>query len=125
MRWKSLLTCCRASMCSTAQSPRAAKVFSRASAARTCPAPDVADSSNTRGLVFIGPEFLRMPAALGCFAPAGSDFLQNSSRNFLQIPEAREVVLKIVVQELRVLRAELRPQNHVTQFYRVRKQRLL
>src|SRR5207249_25391 len=98
MRWKSLLTCCRASMCSTAQSPRAAKVFSRASAARTCPAPDVA---------------------------ASSDFLQNSSRNFLQIPEAREVVLKIVVQELRVLRAELRPQNHVTQFYRVRKQRLL
>src|SRR5882757_4984463 len=109
MRWKSLLTCCKASMCSTAQSPRARKAFSRACAARTCPAPDVAESNNTRGLVFICREFLRVEAALGCFALAGGDFLQNSSRGFLQIPEARQVVLKIVVQELRVLRAELRP----------------
>ena len=62
-------------------------------------------------------------AALGCFALARGDFFQNSSRDFLQIPEAREVVLKIVVQKLRVLRSELRPQNHVTQFYGMRKQR--
>src|SRR2546425_1271409 len=32
-----------------------------------------------------------------------------------------QVVLKIVIQELRVLRAQLRPENHVTQFYRMRK----
>src|SRR2546423_3140123 len=112
-------------MCSTTQSPRARNPFSRASAARTCPAPDVADSNNTRGWVFISPEFLRIEAALGCFRLAGGDFLQNSARGFLQVPEARQVVLKIVVQEPRILRAELRPQNHVTQFYGVREQRLL
>ena len=58
-----------------------------------------------------------------CFALACGDFFQNSSRDFLQISEAREVVLEIVIQELRVLRAQLRPQDHVTQFYGVRKQR--
>src|SRR2546423_7468640 len=42
-----------ASMCSTAQSPRAEKAFSRACAARTWPAPDEAESSKTRGLLFI------------------------------------------------------------------------
>src|SRR6202521_521820 len=124
MRWKSLLTCCKASMCSTAQSPRARKAFSRAWAARTCPAPDVADSNNTRGFVFICWEFLRRQAASGCLALARGDFLQNASRDFLQIPEPCEVILKIVIQELRVLRAQLRPQNHVSQFYRMRKQRL-
>src|SRR5258707_4423752 len=124
MRWKSLLTCCRASMCSTAQSPRARKAFSRACAARTCPAPDVADSNNTRGFVFISREFLRRPAASGRLALARGDFLQNASRDFLQVPEPCQVILKIVIQELRVLRAQLRPQNHVSQFYGMRKQRL-
>src|ERR1700704_6092327 len=99
MRWKSLLTCLRASMCSTAQSPRARKAFSRACAARTCPAPDVADSSNTRGFVFIGPEILRLHAS-GCLALAGGNFLQNSPSHFLQFPEPRQVLLKIVIQEL-------------------------
>src|SRR2546423_11715694 len=42
-----------ASMCSTTQSPRAEKAFSRAWAARTCPAPEEAESSNTRGLLCI------------------------------------------------------------------------
>src|SRR6266699_3826364 len=82
-------------MCSTAQSPRARNPFSRACAARTCPAPDVADSNNTRGLAFICPEFLRIEAALGCFALAGGDFLQNSSRGFLQIPERNLGVIVI------------------------------
>src|ERR1700704_2409631 len=120
MRWKSLLTCCKASMCSTAQSPRARKAFSRACAARTCPAPDVADSNNTRGFVFIGPEILRMQEALGCLALARGDFFQNSPSHFLQFPEPRQVVLKIMIQELRVLRAQLGPQNHVTQLYGMR-----
>src|SRR2546425_570868 len=89
MRWKSLLTCCSASICSTAQSPRARKAFSRACAARTCPAPDVADSNNTRGFVFICGEFLRRKSASGCLALAGADFFQNAPRDFLQISEAR------------------------------------
>src|SRR6267378_4510562 len=122
MRWKSLLTCCKASMCSTAQSPRARKAFSRACAARTCPAPDVADSNNTRGFVFICGEFLRRQAASGCLALSRGDFLQDASRDFLQIPEPHQVILKIVIQELRFLGAQLRPQNHVTQFYGMRKQ---
>src|SRR4029077_18494584 len=107
MRWKSLLTYCRASMCSTAHSPRATKAFSRACAARTWPAPEVAESNKTRGFVFIWAEFLRMQAASGSFALARGDFLQNSARDFLQISEAREVFLKIVVQQLCVLRAQL------------------
>src|SRR6266436_3572620 len=118
MRWKSLLTCCKASMCSTAQSPRARKAFSRACAARTCPAPDVADSNNTRGFVFICPEILRMQEASRCFALARGDFFQDPTSDFLKFPESGEIVLKIVVQELRVLRAELRSQNHVTQSWR-------
>src|ERR1700687_5217940 len=124
MRWKSLLTYCKASMCSTAQSPRARKAFSRACAARTCPAPDVADSNSTRGFVFISGEFLRRQAASGCLALARGDFLQDTSRDFLQIPEPCQVILKIVIQKLRVLRAQLRPQNHVSQFYGMRKHRL-
>src|SRR6266852_4195845 len=123
MRWKSLLTCWRASMCSTAQSPRARKAFSRACAARTCPAPDVADSNNTRGFVLISWEFLRIQAASGCLALARGDFFQNSPSDFLQFPEPRQVVLKIVIEELRVLRAQLRPQNHVAELYGMRKQR--
>src|SRR3989475_11735243 len=124
MRWKSLLTCCKASMCSTAQSPRARKAFSRACAARTCPAPDVADSNNTRGFVFICGEFLRRRPASGCLALAGADFFQNAPRDFLQISEARQVFLKIMIQELRFLRPQFRPQNHVTQSYGMWKQRL-
>src|SRR6266581_2917747 len=123
-RWKSLLTCCSASMCSTAQSPRARKAFSRACAARTCPAPDVADSNNTRGFVFICLEIPRMQEASRCFALARGDFFQNPASDFLEFAEASEVILKIVVQELRVLRAEFRSQNHVTQLYWMREQRV-
>src|SRR6266446_7205255 len=111
-------------MCSTAQSARARNAFSRACAARTCPAPEVADRNNTRGFVFICPEILRMQEASRCFALARGDFFQNPTSDFLKFPESGEIVLKIVVQELRVLRAELRSQNHVTQFYRMREQRV-
>src|SRR5256885_2216692 len=41
-----------ASMCSTVQSPRAEKALASASAARTCPAPEDAESNKTRGLLF-------------------------------------------------------------------------
>src|SRR3981081_3368226 len=114
MRWKSLLTCSRASMCSTAQSPRARKAFSRACAARPCPGQDVPDRGNTHGFVFIGPEILRLQAS-GCLALAGGNSLQNSPSHLLQFPEPCQVLLKIVIQELRVLRAELGPEDHVTQ----------
>src|SRR2546427_11069725 len=122
MRWKSLLTCCKASMCSTAQSPRARKAFSRACAARTCPAPDVADSSNTRAFVFICGKFPRRRPASGCLTLARSDFFQNAPGDFLQFSEVCQVFLKIVIQELRFLRPQLGPQNHVAQSYGMRKQ---
>src|SRR6266849_4970567 len=124
MRWKSLLTCWSASMCSTMQSPRAVNAFSSAWAARTCPAPDDADSSSTRGFVFMPGEFPGMGIASRGLALSGGQFFQDSPCGFLQLPETRQVLLKIVIEELRVLRAELRSQNHVAQFYRVREQRL-
>src|SRR5947207_14940256 len=111
-------------MRSTAQSPRARKAFSSAWAARTCPAPDVADSNSTRCSDFILRELLRMRAASGSFSLSGGVFFQNAATDFLQFAKARQVVLKIVVQKLRVLRAQLRSQNHVTQFYGMRKQRV-
>src|SRR6267154_5713978 len=123
MRWKSLLTCCKASICSTLQSPRARKAFSRACAARTCPAPDVADNSNTRGFVFICRESVRGRPASGCLALARSDFFQNSPGDFLQFPEERQVFLKIMIQELCFLRPQFRPQNHIAQSYGMWKQR--
>src|SRR5437879_4028758 len=123
-RWKSLLTYCSASICSTAQSPRATNAFSRACAARTCPAPDVAESNNTRGFALICLKILRMQAESRRFTLSGGDFFQNPLSNFLKFAKAREVVLKIVVQELCVLRGELRSQNHVTQLYGMREQRV-
>src|SRR5438132_4990545 len=111
-------------MCSTMQSPRTRKAFSSACAARTCPAPDVADSNSTRGFSFIFREFPPMPVASGRLALAGGDFFQNAAPDFLQFAEPRQVVLKIVIQKLRVLGAQLRSQNHVTQFYGMRKQRI-
>src|ERR1700730_13474771 len=124
MRWKNLLTYCRASMCSTAQSPRASNAFSSACAARTCPAPDVAESSKTRGFVFIGVKFPRRLSASGFLGLARGDFFQNDPPDFLQFPEARQVVLKIVIEELCVLWAQLGPENHIPQPYRMREQRL-
>src|SRR5882724_6615248 len=111
-------------MCSTRQSPRAENAFSSACAARTCPAPDVAESSKTRGFVFIDEDFPGTPLASRSLALPGGKFFQNASRDFLQFSETRQVVLKIVVQKLRVLRAELMAENHVAQFHGVREQRL-
>src|SRR5207245_1984184 len=110
-------------MCSTSQSPRAKKAFSRACAARTWPAPEVADSNKTRDLVFIGRGIPYSRMASGSLALAGGKFLQNLSPDFLQFAEARQVLLEIVVQHLRVLRVEFGSQNHVAQFHRVRGKR--
>ena len=54
-----------------------------------------------------------------------SKLFQNAARHFLQLAKPVQVLLKIVVQDLRVLRPELRPQNHVAQLHRVREQRIL
>src|SRR5216110_1943279 len=55
--------------------------------------------------------------ALSCGEP-----LQDTAPEFLQFAEAREVILKIVVQELRLSGVELCSQNHVAQLHGVRKQ---
>src|SRR6266849_897808 len=124
MRRKSLLTYWSASMCSTKQSPRAENAFSSACAARTCPAPDVAENSKTRGFVFIYEDFPGTRYASRSLALSGGELFENASRDFLDFSETRQVVLKVMVQELRVLRAELVAENHVAQFHRVGKQRL-
>src|SRR5215472_19167058 len=108
-------------MCSTVQSPRAKNAFSRAWAARTWPAPDVAESNKTRGLAFIGAEVEDSRMASTGLALSGGQPLQDAAPEFLQFAEAREVILKIVVQELRLAGVELCPQDHVAQFYGMRK----
>src|SRR6266481_8924183 len=94
-------------MCSTRQSPRAKNAFSSACAARTCPAPDVAESSKTRGFVFIYEDFPGTRYASRSLALSGGELFENASCDFLDFSETRQVVLKVMVQELRVLRAEL------------------
>ena len=84
-------------LCSTAQSPRAANAFSSACAARTCPAPDDADKSSTRGFGFIRAALrFRRGASRGFAAPGGYLF-QNASRHALQLAEARQIILKFVL----------------------------
>src|SRR6266852_411592 len=65
-----------------------------------------------------------MRAPSGGLALARGDFFQNSASDFLEFPETRQVILEFVIEELRVLRAKLGAQNHVPQFYGMRKQRL-
>src|SRR5215472_2798544 len=111
-------------MCYTMQSPRAKNAFSRACAARTWPAPDVAESRRTRGLGLISSELADVEMASRGLALSGGEPLQDAAPEFLQFAKAGEVILEIVVQQLRLVRVEHGPQNHVAQFYRVRKQRV-
>src|SRR5579859_2926654 len=110
-------------MCSTLQSPRAAKAFSSACAARTCPAPDDAESNSTRGLLFMpaSPSRKHRPSRLGF--PRGQLF-QDASRHALDVPKARQIILKFLIHGLRFLWPELNAQNHIPQFNRVRQQRI-
>src|SRR6266852_9309663 len=118
-----------ASMCSTAQSPRAENAFSRAWAARTWPAPEDAESRRTRGL-----RVMRRTAALWNFAAwklrscgfpgAGRELFQNAASDFLRFAEAREVVLKFVIDGLGFLHAKLVTENHVAKFDGMRKKRV-
>jgi len=58
------------------------------------------------------------------FALSGGELLQNSLRDLLDFSEARQILLEFVIQQLRVLRAQLVPQDHVPQLHRVRQQRV-
>jgi hypothetical protein len=55
----------------------------------------------------------------------GSNFFQDPPGHFLQLAKACEVILKIVVEDLRVLRPQLRAQDHIAQFDGVWQQRIL
>src|SRR5579864_8543473 len=112
-------------MCSTLQSPRAANAFSSACAARTCPAPDDADSSSTRGLFFMRGKSLRRSFSLGSLALARRQFFQDFAPHLLQFTEARQIFLKIMIQQLRFLRAKFISQNHVAELYGMWQQRVL
>src|SRR5271163_1632950 len=112
-------------MCSTVQSPRAENAFSRACAARTCPAPEEADKRRTRSFGFISSALRLRSCASRSFAATGCNFLKNSARHVLQLAETRQIVLKFVVQSFRLFRAKLRPQNHVAQPDRMRQKRIL
>src|SRR5580658_4555216 len=101
------------SMCSTTQPPRAANAFSSACAARTCPAPEDADKSRTRGFAFIRGELRFCPSPSRSFAASRGDLFEDSARHALQLPEAHQIILKFVIQHFRFFRAKLRPQNHV------------
>src|ERR1700679_1340316 len=112
------------SMCSTLQSPRAANAFSRACAARTCPAPEDADKSRTRGFAFIRGKLRFCRSASRSFAAPGSDLFQDSARHALQFAEARQIILEFVIQHFRFFRAKLRAQNHVAQLDGMRQKRI-
>src|SRR5689334_19769197 len=100
-------------MCSTVQSPRAKNAFSKACAARTWPAPDVAESNRTRGLAFIDRKLAEVPMASRGLALSSGEPLQDAAAKFLQFAEARQVILEIVVQELRFVGVQFRSQDHV------------
>jgi hypothetical protein len=53
---------------------------------------------------------------------SGSKFFQNTICDFLQLAETCEVLLKVVIERLRVLRAKLRAQDHVAEFHGMRQQ---
>src|SRR5579864_497473 len=113
------------SMCSTTQSPRAANTFSRACAARTCPAPDDADKSRTRGFDFIRTALRLRRSALRSLAAPCRNFFEDSARDVLQLAEARQVILEFVVQHFCFFRAKLRAEDHVAQLDGMRKKRIL
>src|SRR4029077_10296381 len=99
-----------ASMCAITQSPRAVNAFSSACAARTCPAPEEAESSNTRGLVFIRKAHRRREdgrrsskqSRLSCrLALTSGEFFEDAAGHLLDLAESSEVILEFGVHRLR------------------------
>src|SRR5215475_10497441 len=121
-----------ASMCSTVQSPRAAKAFSRACAARTWPAPEEAERRRTRGFLVMGrsrkKSDVEPPVSKkgeSCrFAFCGSDFFEDAACEFLNFAEASEVVLKFGVEALCFFGVVDSAEDHIPKFDGVRKQRV-
>jgi hypothetical protein len=58
------------------------------------------------------------------FALAGGELLEDGATELLEVAEAREIVLKFLVEDLRLLGTELRAENHVAEFDRMRKERV-
>src|SRR5215510_3769510 len=56
---------------------------------------------------------------------AAGELFENGAAELLQLAELRQIVLKFLVEKLRVLRAELVAKNHVAQLDGVRKERVL
>src|SRR5215472_16880462 len=103
-------------MCSTVQSPRARNAFSKACAARTWPAPEVAESKRTRGVVFIDGKLEEVRRiASGGLALSYCEPLEDAAAKFLQIAKARQVILEIVIQLLCFTGVQLCSQDHVAQ----------
>src|SRR5580693_5589907 len=111
-------------MCSTTQSPRSANAFSRACAARTCPAPEDADRSKTRGFAFIRGELRFWRRASRSFAASGGDLFEDSACHALQLAKAHQIILEFVIQRFRFFRAKLRAQNHIAQLDGMRQKRV-
>lgn len=81
-----------------------------------------AESSRSRDFPLICGEVLELRFASRSLALSRGDFFKDASRHFLQFAKARQVVLKIVIEKLRILRAELGTQNHIAQLYGVGQQ---
>src|SRR4029077_17025998 len=122
-----------ASMCAITQSPRAVNAFSSACAARTCPAPEEAESSNTRGLVFIRKARPCCGDAERCpnsrksscrLALTSGEFFEDAAGHLLDLAESSEVILEFGIHRLRFLRPQLNAHDHVPQLDGMRKQRI-
>src|SRR6266403_1751453 len=109
-------------MCSTTQSPRAPNAFSRACAARRCPAPEDADKSSTRGLLFMHSAWFWGSTWKSVLGLANSELFKDAARDALQFAKTGQVVLKFGVHELRFLRTELYTQDHVAELDGMRKE---
>src|SRR6202171_410769 len=111
-------------MCSTMQSPRAAKAFSKACAARRWPAPEDADNSSTRGFDFTRAACFCGGTWRSLLSFAGGKFFKDAARDTLQLAKAGQVVLEFRIHELRCLAPKSDPQHHAAQPARMRKQRI-
>jgi hypothetical protein len=55
---------------------------------------------------------------------SGGELFEDGSRDALQFPEARQIVLEFLIHGLRLLWPQLYPQDHVTEFHGVRQERV-
>jgi len=84
-----------------------------------------AESISTRGLRFATKAALILCARSRGLPFPAREFLEDYAAEFLQFAEARQIFLKIVIQQLRILRPQLIPQDHVAQLHGVRQESFL